>query len=446
MFLDLCYALLLAAVSPVLLRRALFNGKYRDHLAERLGALPRRAGARRCVWIHAVSLGEMRAARTLAAALQSALPDWDIVFSTATETGRAEAERLYGPRRVFYYPLDFSACVAGALDAVRPDLVVLMELEFWPNFTRECRRRGIPLVLANGRITERSSRRYGWGGRIIRDMFNRAGRLCVQTEVYAERFRRLGVDPARIVVVPNLKYDTADFSDTVPGADALAAAVGIGPDDRPVVGGSTGPGEEQALLDAYRALKGRLPRLRLAIVPRRPERFDEVAALIERAGLPLVRRSRSPDGAAPPTGAVDAVILGDTMGELRKFYALSRAAFLGRSLIPAGGSDMTEAAALGKPTVFGPHTRNFEDTVDCLLAVEGAVRIAGAAELTPALERLLSDEAGARETGRRAAAALRARRGGTERTVREILEVIGPSAAAVSAGRPSPPPAGSAEC
>jgi 3-deoxy-D-manno-octulosonic-acid transferase len=228
----------------------------------------------------------------------------------------------------------------------------------------------------------------------------------------------------KIVVVPNLKYDTADFSESVAGSAELAAAMGVTPDDVLVVGGSTGPGEEESLLSAYRALRPRMPRLRLALVPRHPNRFDEVAALIEKAGCPLIRRSRTPDGTPAPSASPEAVLLGDTMGELRKFYSLCRAAFLGRSLIPMGGSDMTEAAALAKATVFGPHMKNFEETADCLLAVGGAVQVKSAAELAPALERLLSDESGLREMGRRSAEAVRARRGGTDRTVREILDVL----------------------
>jgi 3-deoxy-D-manno-octulosonic-acid transferase len=421
MFLNILYALALAAASPYLLYRSVREGKYRDHAAERFGRSPRRAGSAPCVWIHAVSLGEMRATRTLVPALEAAVPGLQVVLSTNTETGRAEAGKLHPGRSVFYYPLDFTGCVAASLDRVRPDCVVLMELEFWPNFSAECRRRGVPVVLVNGRISARSAAGYARAGRVVADMFNRADRLCVQTSTYAERFRRLGAASRRITVVPNLKYDTADFAEP-PGTADLAAEIGLAPGDELIVGGSTGPTEEAALLSAYRELRGVHPALRLALVPRHPHRFDAVAALVRGGGFPLLRRSRPterPDPAAGPP-----VILGDTMGELKKFYALCRAAFLGRSLIPAGGSDMAEAAALGKPTLFGPHTSNFEDTVECLTAAGAALRVETPDGLTAALGRLLDEPAAAEAMGRRAADAVRAKRGGTAQCVEVIARAL----------------------
>jgi 3-deoxy-D-manno-octulosonic-acid transferase len=423
MFLDIIYSLVLAGVSPFLLWRALTQGKYRDHVGERFGriAVPPPTAGRRRVWLHAVSLGEMRATRTLVPAVEAA--GLEVVLSTNTETGRAEAGRLYPGRAVFYWPLDFSGVVAAALDRVRPDAVGLMELEFWPNFTAECARRGIPVVLFNGRLTERSFRGYAMAGRVVSDMFRRGARLCVQTDAYAHRFRRLGVDPARISVVANLKYDTADSA--VPaGAAKLAADVGLREGDALIVAGSTGPTEEEALLSAYRTLRTRLPGtpVRLAIVPRHPHRFDEVAELVARMGFPLVRRSRP--GEVPAATAEPPVILGDTMGELRSFYALCRAAFLGRSLIKAGGSDMTEAAALGRPTLFGPSVYNFEETASALLDAGAAVRVESPAELPDALARLLADEALCLRMGQSAAAAVAARRGATEASVRLLLEAM----------------------
>jgi len=453
MFLDICYALVLAAVSPYLLWRAWAQGKYRDHWRERLGASPRRSGSRFRFWLHGVSLGEVRAARTLIPAIEAAFPGCEFVISTNTETGRAEAQKLYAPRPVFYYPLDFTGCVRSALDRARPDCVILMELEFWPNFTAECARRGIPIVLANGRITAHSAKGYARGGRVVSNMFNRGTRLCVQTAEYERRFVELGVRADKLAVIPSLKYDTADFSATVPGADELARDLGIAGGDefgssksvrtggvppvapdvkdsnesQLIVGGSTGPGEEAMLLESYKVLCERNPRVRLAIVPRHPQRFEEVARLIESSGLPMIRRSKMRDAVsaeAARSASTHPVILGDTMGELRKFYALGAVAFLGRSLIRAGGSDMTEAASLGKPTVFGPHVWNFEETAAALLDADAAVRVGSQAELTAAFAALLGDADRRRAMGERAAQALLGRRGGTAATVEQVRRAV----------------------
>jgi 3-deoxy-D-manno-octulosonic-acid transferase len=260
----------------------------------------------------------------------------------------------------------------------------------------------------------------------------------------------LGVAPDKIHVTGMLKYDTAEVSDRIAGQEALAAAMGVDAEDRLIVAGGTGPGEEKMVLDVHRDLMARHPRARLAIVPRKPERFEEVARLIESMGLPLVRRSRRPDGAeaatkeqadagetatarpvavpGTPVGTgsktcATPVILGDTMGELRKFYAMAACVFVGRSLVPMGGSDMIESAALGKPTAFGPHTFNFPQAED--LARHGCARVADAAALREQLDRWLSDETAARAAGAAAQEFVRSQQGATRRNVELICRLLG---------------------
>src|SRR5205814_2546099 len=222
------------------------------------------------------------------------------------------------------------------LDGLRPDVVVLMELEVWPNFLRQCAKRDIPVVLANGRITEPSFRKYKWLGPIGRRMFSRLERACVQDETYANRFVELGVPRERISVVGTMKFDTAQLADRVSGGEQLALECGLEPRDEFIwVCGSTGPGEEELILREFRTLLKTHGRMRLVIVPRHPPRFDEVAELIESQGFHVTRRSRVKLAAASHE-PIPPIVLGDTMGELRKFYSIASVVFVGRTLVDLG--------------------------------------------------------------------------------------------------------------
>jgi len=422
--LDICYVLALVATSPLWLYRMVRHGRYRTDVAQRLGAAPIRYGLQPVIWVHGVSLGEINAAKTLVAQLHSQLPDFRVVVSSTTETGMAAARRLFAPDHlVFRFPVDFSLAVGRALDRLRPALVVLMEGEVWPNFLAGCNRRGIPAVVVNGRISpDKGYARYKLLGPLAGRLFNRLTAIGVQDEIYAERLRSLGADRAKVHVTGMMKFDTVEVAEHLGGQERLAEAVGVRPEDRLIVAGGTGPGEEEMILAMYVRLKARHGRLRLAIVPRKPERFDEAARLVEQSSLPLIRRSTRPDGSTGPLPA-DAVILGDTMGELRKFYALAAAVFVGRSLVPMGGSDMIESAALGRPTAFGPHTFNFPQADD--LARHGCRRVADAAELERVLDEWLADPAAAVEAGKAAQAYVRSRQGATRRNLEMICRVLG---------------------
>ena len=378
------------------------------------------------------------------------MPDYRVVISSTTDTGMAAARKLFAPDHlVFSWPLDFTFAVRRALNRLRPDLVVLMEGEVWPNFLAACGRRGIPVVMVNGRMSPRGLR---WRklGPFARKVFGRLAAVGVQDESYSAMFQGLGVEAGKIQITGMLKYDTAEVADKLAGQEALAAAMGIAPDDRLIVAGGTGPGEEKMILEVWPELEARHPRARLAIVPRKPERFDEVARLIESMGLPLVRRSQRPDGGREEEKKEEekekkkekeedagkmpairegkmpslraAVVLGDTMGELRKFYALASCVFVGRSLVPMGGSDMIESAALGKATAFGPHTFNFPQADE--LARHRCARVADAKELAAQLDRWLSDEKAAAEAGRAAQDYVRSQQGATRRNVEMICRAL----------------------
>lgn len=480
---DILYAFAAILYAPVALYQAVFLGKNRHGWRQRLGGVPRRDPATRRVWIHAVSLGEVNATPALVARLREAMPELDIVVSSTTDTGYQRAVQLYGADRVFRFPLDFSLVIGRALARIAPTLLVLVELEVWYNLVHQCHRRGIPVCVVNGRLTGRSARRLGRLGPFARSMFARLAWVGAQDRVIADRFVALGTAPERVEITSSLKWDTATVADRVPGMEALRDAMGIAPSVPLWVCGSTGPGEEEIILDAYgmllhqsrdfqhralpsrdrqgagltddeqRALQDRdrqgaadhelhqkasqppadtdMP-LRLAIIPRKPERFNDVTRLIESRGFACLRRSTRPDGAQPETNRAQdefrprpsSVILGDTLGELRKFYALATVVFVGRSLVPMGGSDPIEVAALGKPMLTGPHMENFEAPTAALTAAGTLVKVADARHLRDLLLDVLGDGDAAVQRGQRGQQVVRVNQGATQRTCEWIHQCL----------------------
>ena len=425
--LDLIYGLSVCIGWPYLVYRRLTRGRSEVGLGEYFGRVPSRPVSARCVWIHAVSLGEMNATRTLVAELHKRSPDTVVVVSSTTKTGLARARTMYPNLITFRFPLDFSFAIRTLLSRIRPTIIVLMELEVWPNLIEVAGAAGIPVVIANGRITAgKSMRRFNWPviRWVARRMFRQLTWVGAQDGTYRARFIELGVLPERIAITGSVKYDSAEITDRIDGQDELAQAMGINP-ARPLwVCGSTGPGEETQILDAYAKLSQQFPELQLAIVPRKPERFNEVAELIVSRGYTCLRRSTGapqiPQGVAEPRP----VALGDTMGELRKFYALAAVVFVGRSLVPMGGSDVMEVAALAKPVILGPHTENFADAVNLLVAEGACRRVSNAETLVAAVSDLLRHAERSRKMGQDARAAIANRRGASEKTVDQILQLM----------------------
>ncbi|HPD47219.1 MAG TPA: 3-deoxy-D-manno-octulosonic acid transferase [Anaerohalosphaeraceae bacterium] len=422
---DLLYLLGLIALSPKIAYRILRQNRYRSGWKERFGSISRRRPDKPCIWIHAVSVGEVNATRTLIAQLQARLPDYEIAISATTDTGIARAKALYGDNMsVFFFPFDFSPVMKKAVANINPSICLLMELEIWPNLAQIAAERNIPLVVVNGRISDRSFPRYLKLRRFVRPMFSRLALALAQTQEYAERFKALGCDHDKVIVTCSLKYDTAQVADSVEGADSLAAQLNLGPEPLWVAGG-TGPDEEKIILNTYRTLKQDtcFAPLRLAIVPRKPERFDEVASLIEESGFDYMRYSTLKNENRTADGK-PAVILGDTMGDLRKFYSLATVVFVGRTLTPLGGSDMMEPAALGKCTLFGPHTFNFKQTVDALLSANGAIQVQDADELLTAMQKCLTDPHYARQIAAAGQNVIRQNQGATKKSVDAIVSVL----------------------
>ncbi len=483
---DLVYLAIGLFYLPVALYHALFLGKNRHGWRHRFGGVPRFDPTRRRIWIHAVSLGEINATPKLAELLGEQSRNTEIVFSTTTDTGFARAVQLYGSDRVFRFPLDFSWVVKRALDRIRPSIIVLVELEVWPNLVALATQRRIPVAVVNGRLTERSARRLGWLGSTVRQMFAPLAWVGAQDETIAARFRGLGVAADRVEVTASLKWDTTVVAVRVEGQETLARELDID-HRRPLwVCGSTGPGEEEVILEAYQAIfKSRnrsarivqeerrevpdavsvsvsgigavcdastaLPRTSkpdktrgggspgakalnsdrafssqplLAVVPRKPERFDDVARMIERAGFRCIRRSCPGDNDARGKLDDQSVILGDTMGELRKLYSLADVVFVGRSLVPMGGSDPMEVAALGKPIIAGPHMENFAEPTR-VLQEAGCIRAADSSiSLAAAVMEILANPQLAASMGRSAREVVLEHQGATRRTTDRLISLL----------------------
>ena len=323
------------------------------------------------------------------------------------------------------YPLDFSRTVKRFLDSVQPDAIVLVELETWPNFIFAAHKRGIPIAIINGRLTARSFKRYKLIRPIMRRMLSAITWFGIQTQTIAERFITLGAATDRMTILPTLKYDVADFSTQIGGSAELAAACGIRGDHELFVGGSTGPGEEAALLHAYAQVRQTHPNLRLAIAPRKPETVEGVTTAIIAAGLTPLLRTDYPDGTNTPADYFpDCVLVLNTLGELKKLYALGFGAFVGRSLVRLGGSDMIEVAAMAKPCCFGPHTHNFAEAVELLLAAKAAVLVPDADALAKLVGDWLDHPEEAAAMGLRRQKTIEQQRGSTEIYVGKLLELM----------------------
>ncbi|OQY07699.1 MAG: hypothetical protein B6I25_01155 [Planctomycetales bacterium 4572_13] len=425
---NLLYCVGLVLYSPKILYRRAFHGRYRGGWGQRRGFICRRHPGKQCIWIHAVSVGEVNAARTLIDQLAQQMPDYEVVLSSTTDTGLARAQALYGhDYSVFYFPFDFSWMMNRAFARLNPAMILLMELEIWPNMASIANKKGVPIVVVNGRISDRSFPKYKKIRSVTKAMFRKVSLVLAQTDEYAERFVDLGCQKDKVIVTSSLKYDTAQTDGAVEGADRLAEQIHL-LNERLWVAGGTGPGEEKMILAAFAKLKKQdgLENLRLAIVPRKPERFNEVATLIDEAGFGFVRYSALKENDSITTGK-PTVILGDTMGDLKKFYSLATVVFVGRTLVPMGGSDMMEPTALGKCTLFGPHTFNFKQTVEVLLTDQGAIEVADEADLFDKTLQTLTHPELARRTATNGQTVIRQNQGATQKTLAAINQLLKPS-------------------
>ncbi len=419
---------LVAVASPYFLYQAVRHRKYVANLRQRLGDLPASLGeaAGESIWIQAVSVGEVLAARALIPGLRERYPHLRVVVSTTTITGQQVARtQLEGVEEVFYFPIDLSFVVARTLDRVRPRLFIMMETEIWPNLLRLCHLRGVKTVLVNGRISPKSYRRY----RLVRPMFRRilAGvdRFCAQSEESARRLVDLGADPRAVTMTGSLKFDSVDIRSTPLGD--VQRYFRVSPQRQVIIAASTRRGEETAVLRAFGRVRATAEQALLILAPRHPERFAEVEQIATRAGYRVRRRSELRIDAEP---RADVVLL-DTIGELARLYPVATAVFVGGSLVPAGGHNVLEPAVFGKPIVFGPHMENFAEIAEAFVSNEAAWQVRSGQELEEALATLLSDPVRQARLGAAARALVEANRGAREKTL-ALISALMPSADAAA--------------
>jgi 3-deoxy-D-manno-octulosonic-acid transferase len=425
--LGLLLALVLGA--PWWLVQMAATRKYREGLRARLGGVPERltdrhldagggaSGSRQAIWLHAVSVGEVLAVSRLVAELDARLPEYRVLISTTTRTGQALAREKFGAERVFYCPLDLPWAVRAYLQALSPRMLVLAETEFWPNLLNGCFRRGIPVVVVNARISDRSWPRYQRLRGLWRPFLSRLTAILAQSEMDAERLRALGCVPERVTVSGNLKFDVRAGEPAA--ATRLIDEVASGM--RLVVAGSTLEGEEAMLLAAWPAILASEPKLALVLAPRHPERFAAVAQLLGRSGFPWRRRSDIDiGGTALVSGEI---VLLDSIGELASVYSLASVAFVGGSLVQAGGHNPLEPAQFGVPVVMGGFYANFRGIVE-LMQSRQAIRIVSPEGLAEAIASLLRDRQVAAAIGERGRQVFERQAGATERTLLALREIL----------------------
>ena len=417
-----------------LLYLALHPKKYGAAVREKFGAVPLRDLSKPCLLVHAVSVGEVLAARTVINEFKATHPDWQVIVSTSTATGRQVAEDKYGAASVVYYPLDCICWVRKFLHALRPQMIVLMELEIWPVFLDYTREYRIPVVVANARITAESAaqylkiRKFPFLSSLLLQAFNTPDKWLAQTEEYAARLREIGVDAERIIINGNIKFDQIPTALRIEDGAAYRREIGVPPAGRVIVSGSTHPGEDEFVIDAWRNLRRDLPGLKLVIAPRHPHRIPAVKELAAKAGTVILRsqmKAAAEKGEELPSA--DMVIV-DTMGELAKFYAAADAVFVGGTLIPHGGQNMAEPCGLAKPTVIGGSFFNFTETVEALRPAGLIKVIASGNELEGALRDFLTHPEEAAATGNAAREALISLAGASRRTVALLTEIYESSA------------------
>jgi len=425
--LNAAYLALLFVALPRIVWSALRHGKHREGFAEKLlGLLPKRAGHRPCAWLHAVSVGEVNLLATTIAELSARRPEWEIVVSTTTKTGYDLARRKYADRTVFYCPLDFSWAASNAMRRVRPSLLVLAELELWPNLIAAAKRQAAKVAVINGRLGDKSFRRYCRLKPLVGRVLRQIDLIAAQNEETAERFRKLGARPQAVHTTGSLKFDGAQIRRDNSRTTELRRLAALNEQDIVLLAGSTQEPEEQYAIQIFQRLLATHKNLRLILVPRHPQRFDEVAALLDRSGINWQRRSDldTKVSSRDLTGRRWSVLLVDAIGELGAWWGTATIGFVGGSFGSRGGQNMLEPAAYGVATCFGPNTWNFRDIVAQLLAARGAEVVRDAAQFEDFVRRILQRPEEGRALGERARRLVLSQQGATSHTADLLCGLI----------------------
>ena len=422
----LLYSIVWWLILPIALFRLYWRGRmepgYRRHIPERLAFFPEVMPAKQRIWVHAVSVGETRASEPLIRALLSRFPECEILLTHMTPAGRATGHDLFKKEKQLnrltqaYLPYDTNTMMRRLIRHYTPCLCILLETEIWPNLIRQCVKNRVPLALVNARLSERSLKK----GQRVRSIMNEAARgfslVAAQTQTDAERLKQFGSN--NIIVTGSVKFDIDPPASALAKGEKLRKLIG----NRPVLMcASTRDGEEVQILDALEKLDNHAL---LLLVPRHPQRFEEVAQLIETRRIPMIRRSVLNDFSGKPISPDTRILLGDSMGEMFMYYAACDTAFIGGSLEKLGGQNLIEACAVGKPVLIGPHTFNFEAITADAIAENVAIRVTTAAELMQRVNELLINNARCREMGNHAQQFARKQHGATERTIALLAPLI----------------------
>jgi 3-deoxy-D-manno-octulosonic-acid transferase len=459
LLLDFIYLATILFALPWLLYQRLRHGKYREGWPAKFwGLVPERTSNKPCLWLHAVSVGEVNLLEPIVKRWQRLHPDWDCVISTTTQTGYALAKKKYdhqqpltthhSPLTVFYCPLDFTWAVRRAMRRIRPTLLVLAELELWPNLVWAARDQGAKIAVINGRLSDKSFRGYRRLRWFVSRILTQIDLLAIQTDEYAERFLTLGAPRSSVHVTGSVKFDGARTNRETPDVQRLAGLAGIDAGDIVFLAGSTQEPEEALALSVFEKLSPEFPWLRLILVPRHPERFNDVAAMLDHSGVSYERRSQlgrpltpsgpeAPSNAALPnavskavplphgvSGLPSRVLLVDVIGELGHWWGTAHIAFVGGSLTQRGGQNMIEPAGYGAAISFGPNTWNFRDIVSLLLGRDAAVVVHDEQQLESFVRRCLTDPACAAGLGRRAQELVLQQQGAADRTITLLEQLV----------------------
>ncbi|MDR3182777.1 MAG: 3-deoxy-D-manno-octulosonic acid transferase [Planctomycetaceae bacterium] len=426
-FFNLVYCAALLCFSPLLLYRIVAHRKYREGFKQKwFGRVPKRKKVfqskiewpdNKVIWLHAVSVGEVNLLRPLIKRIQQELPYWCCVVSTTSRTGMETARKLYGENlTVFYCPLDFSWAVQKAVQRLRPDVLILAEQELWPNLIGACKNFGTKIAVVNGRFSEKGHLHYYWIRPLLRQMFQQLDLAAVQSDIYAGWFRQLGTSSNAIRVTGSMKFDGAAADRNNAETQHLRRLAGFADTDIVFIAGSTQAPEELYALQCYENLKDTFPQLRLVLVPRHRERFEETAAMLNGKGVQWQRRSTLPSAASR-------ILLVDTVGELGAWWGTAAIAFVGGSFGKRGGQNMIEPAAYGAAVSFGPNTANFRDISDLMLQSKAAVIVHDQYELEQFVRRCLEKPEYAAELGTNAEELVQRQLGATQRTL-DLLQAL----------------------
>jgi len=421
--LNIVYLLLLTVLSPFIAWRIVRHGRYRRGIAAKLlGRLPQSKGGQDVVWFHAVSVGEVIQLQKVVEEFRRQTANrFRVLVSTSTDTGFDLALRRFPDCQVTWFPLDFSWAVGNALRSVQPRMVVLMELELWPNFLAECQRQQIPVSVINARMSTRSHRGYTRIHSVMAPLFGRLALVAAQSQSNADRLQALGVSHDRLHVTGSIKFDGVATDRRNPASEDLRKMFSLSHTETVFMAGSTQEPEEKLAIQTWLECRKEHPSLRLILVPRHRERFDDVAKLVRDVGVDVLRRSSWEKSTCPTS---DAVILLDTIGELSACWGLADIAFVGGSFGNRGGQNMIEPAAFGSTVLFGPNTWNFRDVVQTFKEANACVQLDSPEELTPVVARLLADPAKRQSLGDAARSAVKSQSGATANTAMLLAEIL----------------------